>query len=79
MKTTYVCRNCGETYPYQPVYCNECGVGFGHITFKVLVDGVQQTFSRDETIELCRKSYAQCDSGNGSYVDFDEWVKELKI
>lgn len=29
----YKCKSCNETYPYQPVMCNECGVMFSPTTF----------------------------------------------
>lgn len=32
----YKCKNCGETFPYVPVYCNECGISFTTETFELV-------------------------------------------
>lgn len=32
----YKCKHCGEIYPYEPVYCNECGVIFTIQNFEVV-------------------------------------------
>lgn len=32
----YICLNCKEIYPYEPVYCNECGCRFSHKTFTLV-------------------------------------------
>ncbi len=29
----YICNNCNEEYPYEPVYCNECGTIYSIATF----------------------------------------------
>ena len=34
----YTCNNCGETFPYEPVFCNDCGIRFSLTTFTVAKD-----------------------------------------
>lgn len=32
-KVEYICKNCNEKYPYQPVFCGDCGCRFSTETF----------------------------------------------
>ena len=34
----YICKNCGEVFPYEPVFCNDCGTRFSHVTFRIVPD-----------------------------------------
>ena len=34
----YKCNHCGETFPYEPVYCNNCGARFSLTTFTIVKD-----------------------------------------
>lgn len=34
-KVEYICKNCNEKYPYQPVFCGDCGCKFSTETFTV--------------------------------------------
>lgn len=42
----YKCKHCGEIYPYEPVYCNECGVTFTIQNFEVV--GAEPTYTKTE-------------------------------
>ena len=41
----YKCKKCGETFPYEPVYCNECGSRFSIHNFVVVGDESMYTKS----------------------------------
>ena len=32
----YKCKNCGEEFPYAPVFCNDCGSPFNAMTFSFI-------------------------------------------
>jgi hypothetical protein len=45
----YTCKHCGEVYPYEPVFCNDCGTRFSSETFTI------QTTERTKALEWWTK------------------------
>lgn len=71
--STYKCNSCGEEFPYEPVYCNECGVRFSLKTFTLLHK--QKTYwTKEEVIELFKIfnfKYTKLTSN-----DFHNWIDQ---
>lgn len=43
----YICKNCGEAFLYEPVFCNDCGIRFSYVTFRIVSDK-EKSFTEKE-------------------------------
>jgi len=54
MKTTYVCRFCGEEPSYKPVYCNNCYKKSHYWKHKSIPE--ERKYTLEEVEVLCNKA-----------------------
>lgn len=50
-KITYICKCCGESFPYQPMFCNDCGVRFDTTTFEIITEPITVISTREKAMK----------------------------
>ena len=73
----YKCKQCGEEYPYQPVFCNDCGSPFNHKTFSIIDPIEKVEIITLDDMYLNMQYYMEYCQLNG-YVTPQKWLSELK-
>jgi len=75
----YKCKRCGETFPYEPVFCNDCGTRFGLDTFEI-VKPLKDSWTRDEVVALINNYEkdtfpSRYDGYPTEQSEIDNWIK----
>ena len=80
---TYICKTCRESYPYPPVFCNECGIPFNALTFIFKDSEAKKVPQSDEEFKFFATRFAHECRLKGVVINnetcnlYDEWVKNI--
>ena len=67
------CKTCKETYPYEPAYCNECGMPYSITTFTDISAPVTYSLEKLRSVARAAFSYGFDEIDEN---EFNNWFKK---